>query len=284
MKFLNFRKNSNNLSVVFIIARPRSGTSALRDILRQAPSAAILPEIFHNDYLDNDNFFFNFFLKQISKDIKLALPSPENREKLLLDYIAYLEHRYSKGKHKKRILSVTVNYNSLHCLNTYWQNSHDVPYLFLLIEKFHFKVIHLVRENILAALISEERARQSGVWHLTKDGANDTRPPKARINTTTLVNELSERQREIRMLDEFLARRMPDRRLLVTYESLFPIGTNLPSAEILEKIRLFVGIDEVLAPETRFLRTAARSFSESVENFGDVANTLASTEYSRFIQ
>jgi len=272
------------MNVVFLIARPRSGTTALRDMLLQAPSAAILPEIFHNDYLDNENFFFNYYLKQISKDIKLALPSAENREKLLLDYLEFLVRRYSKGKHKKKVLSLTVNYNSLHCLNTYWQNTYDVPYLIQLIENLDFKVIHLVRENILAALISEERARQSGLWHLRKDGPNDTRPQKIRINTATLENELNERQREIRMLDEFLVRRMPDRRLMVTYESLFPANANLPSAEVLESIRLFTGIDEVLAPATRFLRTAAKSFSESVENFDDVAETLASTEYSRFIQ
>jgi len=282
MKILDSLKKIHSMNVVFIIARPRSGTSALRDMLKQSASAAILPEIFHNDYLDNENFFFNYYLKEISKDPELALPSPENRAKLLLGYFDYLKHRFSKGKRKKKVLSVTVNYNSLHCLNTYWQNSHEVPYLLRLIEKFNFKAIHLVRENLLATLISEERARQSGIWHLTKDGARDTRPSKVRIDTATLVNELEERRREIRMIDDFLSARMPDRRLLVTYESLFPTDKNLPSADVLDKIRLFAGVNETLAPETRFVRTAAKSFSESVENFQDVANTLSSTEYSQF--
>src|SRR5262249_28128910 len=149
--------------------RMRSGTTALREVLATNHHILQLGEVFHSEYLEDQRFFYNYFKERIVKNPNLALPSGDNRRVLFRDYVSDVKQRLGYDASMHHVLVVGVNYNSLQSLNNFWQNSLSPPYLLELIQTFNFGVLHLIRENLLRTLISERRARASGVWHIRSE-------------------------------------------------------------------------------------------------------------------
>src|SRR6187551_1816800 len=151
---------------VILLARPRSGTVALREIVADNPGVFMIGEIFHNKFVDKPVYYYNYYLQQITETPALALPSAENQTLLFSNYIKHATSKLMQAGRARDWLLFGINYNSLHSMNTYWQNIYDVPFVIQIIRKNGYHVVHLIRRNIVATAVSEMRAKITGVWHV----------------------------------------------------------------------------------------------------------------------
>src|SRR5579862_328478 len=149
-----------------LIARPRSGTTAFRLIVSRHRLITTAGEIFHGDYTDHPDRFYNYYLAAITREPKLALPASDHRITLFEGYVDQLCGRLQSRYPDREWVFLGINYNSLHSMNTYWQNIYEPPYLMQMLQWKGYPVVHIIRRNILAAAISEARAKATGVWHI----------------------------------------------------------------------------------------------------------------------
>jgi hypothetical protein len=267
------------MNPIVMIARPRSGTNALRDILKRSGGITVLGEVFHNRYADERLGFFTYFREMVARDPDLALPSEENRRALLIGYLRRL-HELT-GTPEARPLLFGVNYNSLHCLNTYWQNAHEPPFLVGLLRQLGWRVIHLIRRDVLGALVSELRAKRLGVWHARRSHGGKA-PEVARLHVPVgrLRFELEQREAEIEALEE--AFRKHPKALTVTYEELFD-ATGRPSEVVLARIGAFLDLPVPLRGETDFVKTRAAGIGDMVENLDEIRTALRGSRFERLV-
>src|ERR1700679_684232 len=101
--------HSVDCQLFVLIARPRSGTTALRSLLEGRSDLHVYGEIFDDKHIRKTGYFFNFYKEQLRRRATLALPSEGNRRFLFQKYIDELQLKAIKrGRH--RIL-VSANYN-----------------------------------------------------------------------------------------------------------------------------------------------------------------------------
>src|SRR5262249_24800742 len=148
-----------DLKPVVLIARPRSGTTALRGMLGCHPKVIALGEVFHEDYVEDPQCYYHFSLEKLTNNPALALPTPSNRSTLFTQYIKQLTQHFNHVALGKELFCLGINYNSLHSMNTFFQNSYDAPFLVQIIKRNSYHVVHLIRRNVLQAAISEMRAK-----------------------------------------------------------------------------------------------------------------------------
>lgn len=272
------RRSVREGGICALIARMRSGTTAFRQVLSTHPKVSALGEIFHNDSIEDRNYFYNYYLKAVQSDPTLALPSEQSRLRVFTEYLDYLRENLGLADGSGRILIVGINYNSLHSLNSYWQHPFSPPYIFQALRKSGISVIHMRRENLLRTLVSERRARLSGVWHLRSSGEQPT--TAIELNTRTLLLELEERQFEIDFMEKCLYRY--PRVLHLTYEESFQ-SDNTINNSVLERCAEFLGLQNEFNAATPFRPTAPPTLREAISNYEDVAQLLSGTRFAEYL-
>lgn len=190
------------------------------------------------------------------------------------DHLAEILHLKEKSEH---VLLLGVNYNSLHSLNYFWQNPLSPPHMLPLLRKLGVRVIHLRRTNILETLVSELRARQSGVWHIR--GEAEQAPPPVQVDTRTLMLELTDRAQEMALMRKWLSF---GEVLDLTYEDTF-LPDNAINPAVLEKCAAFLGVPNEFEAAVKYRRTRPSSLREAIENYDAVAALLAVTEFAELL-
>jgi hypothetical protein len=264
--------------ICILMARMRSGTTAFRDILATHPRVFSLGEIFHNHMLDNRLYFHNYFLQSVKQDPALSLPSEENRYKLFSDYISYIKSDLGLTEEDGRVLVLGINYNSLHSLNSYWQHPFTAPFLFQVLRRLKISIIHMRRENLLRTLVSEHRARRSGIWHRNSD--SEQQPMSIELNLQTLLAELEERHFEIGFIEKCLTK-YPNI-LNLTYEETFG-PNNVISHDVLARCAEFLDVGNGFSTVTGFRPTAPPTLREAISNYEDVARLLSETQFAIYL-
>jgi hypothetical protein len=263
---------------VILIARPRSGTTAFRDLLEGHPQLAVRGEIFHNQHGDKEDYYYHYFLQSVTRDPNLALPSAGNVARLFRGYIEHITDWQARVRKPKEWLLLSVNYNSLHVMNTFWQNFYQPPHLLTIIKHSNYHVIHMIRRNVVEAALSQLRAQRTGFWHL-RDG--ETAPPEAAarvvIAPQPFLAELRARQLEIELIETAL-RRYPHC-LTLEYETLYDdAGRSVPAA--MARVEEFLGLRHPVPIDTRFRRTRSANPGDWVENYDALRDALAGTEFA----
>jgi hypothetical protein len=255
----------------------RSGTTAFREVLASNPQISTLGEVFHSDFEDSPFTFYKYFQKKTGVHSDLALPSLANREELLRGYFDHLNTILGIKEQNDRVLLLGVNYNSLHSLNYFWQNPLSPPHMVALFHKLGNPVIHIRRINILETLVSEARARRSGVWHIK---AEAEQPPTAVwLNTGTLLAELEERAQEIRLVRRWLS---SGKVLELTYEEAFQ-PDNTVSRSVLQRCAAFLGTVDEFSAAVEYRRTRPTSLRRAISNYEAVTKRLAGTDFVKFL-
>ena len=108
-------------NVTVLLARQRSGTNALRDVLDSHPQVFCLPEVFQSQPSPKARHeveanYFNF-LDERRGQIKSVLTSEEAQEALFLEYLAYLDAFSEKPR-----MVVDIKYNSAHNVDAPWRD------------------------------------------------------------------------------------------------------------------------------------------------------------------
>ena len=146
-------KNTSKLKAV-ICAAQRSGTTAFHSVLRN--NDYFCPgEVFHPGREQEDSFFY--YLKNINNLNYLDVVS-KNQE-VWSDYLQYLN-----GLANSKDIILDIKYNSWHHFNSAWHQPVHPPRLLGLLPK-ETVVIHIIRRNIFAQVMSGEIAQKRGQFH-----------------------------------------------------------------------------------------------------------------------
>lgn len=260
------------MSICFLIARQRSGTSALGSVFNQHPRLRYFSEIFHNGHIGHDLNYFTFYLEKVRQDLLHSLPGA-NME-IFREYLEYL-----KSRSKDRIAIVDVKYNSTHHLNEFWQNPAGTPGFIRFLYKNDIPVIHLKRENILKGLISSQMARLNNVWH-TKD-VEAIRAHTLRLDPQTLVANLTETAEQAALIEKSLVRAR--HRLDLTYESLFDADGTI-SACARQSICDLFGLEAFPASKPIYVKQTNDDLRQVLENYDEIEKCLAGSAFAWMLE
>lgn len=139
------------------------------------------------------------------------------------------------------------------------------------------KVIHLIRKNHLDSVISGLYAKQTARPHIVDADEHEPHVVKVRINTASLIKELSAHKNSITIAKIFLFF-LPCRVCEIYYEDL--CATPIES---LGRIMAFLGIKEPYVANSFFRKIVRGSYQETIENYEEVRITLLNSPFARLL-
>jgi len=256
-----------------VVATQRSGTTLFRDILSSHNNVLALPEIFLEREKEKYTNYFFYLKNHINKSPEMCLPSREQQDKNFINYLSYLVSQ----SNNKKLISFDCKYNFfLGMFTPNYVNFSERPILFQLFQKYDVKVIHIIRENILATLVSSLLSMKNKLW--ATDNLDKVKHLTVHVDTSRLVEQLTNRQREV---DYFrtLFSGIPWT-LEISYEHLTNNG-NI-NGTLLESVSNFLEIKDSFTREPS-LKKIAPPLRECIENLKEVETVLLNTEFHKML-
>jgi hypothetical protein len=265
-------------SFVIMLARQRSGTNPLRDVLASHPQIFCTPEVFHelpspDAELEVETNFFNFLEEHPRGRDKRPL-SFEAQEEIFLDFLSYLRCFSDRD-----YIFVDVKYNSTHHLDEPWREITAQPTLFRFIKKHELRVLNLTRQNYLRFYLSLAKANATGQWTQAGDRKAGDREPKLTLDIADLLFSLalckSENDRIAQSFEDFAPLY-----LTFDYVDLAPeIGAPL-SSDVLGMIEKWLGVsNDFTQTASHYRKQSVLPLRDAIQNYGAVERALRGTEF-----
>ena len=246
---------------IVLLSVQRSGTNFLRRVIGSHPAIdPLFGEIFDPNHNGKGLSFFNFYQRVVADDPTLCLPN--NRIAAFEKYIEFLDENVAADHYV-----LDIKYASLRHMESYWPSNKEVLTQYIIDRQW--PVIHLIRTDLLAAILSQVRARETGVWMTKKSDHCDTF--STTVDPVGIVNSVAGRSHAIKKY----RRDFQGARLLELIYEKFVDAPNGISESDMERIREFLGVTDEFSrtPETRKLIT--RPMSQTIENYEDVLAAAA---------
>ena len=261
---------------IAIIGRPRSGTTALRVGWRKLKNIHVYDEIFHEVDANREENFLNFVdALSATPNAHLLTPSYKVRNTLFNAYVEHLDACTAKAAPEAQAYVCSINYNFLGALNCVTQSFEEPPRLLNYLGVHKFLIIHLVRRNLLASIISEMLAKQTGVWHLGYLSADKASQDSVRVDVDYLLRRLYLGHAE---LLTYAAQLQTQKSVLsVDYERLYLEDRRLDETEM-ARIEEFLGLNN-LPRVVGLAKTRVRKLRETIENIREVETALRWTQF-----
>jgi len=246
-----------------VLTTQRSGSSWLVDLLNDHPAVAAYAEMFRvtdttvPDYGATDVPRFEATVSRDNGSTSKAL--------------ARRRYAYLRGLERAHPGAQAVGFKLM------YDQTRDHPGLLSLLVARRARFIHLVRRDLLGAILSFDRAEQRGTWRYHKGDAI----PGARVraDTSDLLRRLDEREREIERFRRLL-RRLPARVIEVTYEDL-----SERHDEVLRRILRLLGVTpSTIELTSSLVPSAPPRSSEVLENPDDVRAALRGTRFEWLVR
>lgn len=170
---------------VFLIARPRSGTTVFGKMLQTHPKVVSIGEIFNEA---NPVSYFAFLQRQFTTSPDSILPSRSNR--LFLDYVDSCRTTALESNPRCRSVILDVKYDQAHLLCEPWLRVGRLPRLYFLVREKKWKVIDIHRRDPFRLNISNQIAIQSQIYHSSALEPGQKQTTKVHINAERLVEEV----------------------------------------------------------------------------------------------
>jgi hypothetical protein len=270
------RKAATYPSFIVLLARQRSGTNALREILETHPDISCLPEVF--SFIDKDSDdphkrepnFFNFLEKYASGDPRRMWP--DHHETLFLDFLEYL-----RCFRAKQYVVIDIKYMSTRFLTEPWARNITSPYLFDLITEYDLSVLNIGRKNYLRYFLSNEKAAQTGRYHTWAGDTKFKGDHPMRVDVGFLLETLEKCADE----DQSIRKRFAGypKFALYDYADIFPGRTEEVSSEFLESVAKWLDVPNVFSPVPHFKKQSVLPLAETIENFAEVQQALRGTSF-----
>jgi hypothetical protein len=265
-------------SFVILLARQRSGTNPLRDVLATHPQIFCTPEVFHElpspeAELEVETNFFNF-LEQHPRGHEKRPLSFEAQEEIFLDFLSYLRCFSDKS-----FVFVDVKYNSTHHLDEPWREITAQPTMFRFIKRHELRVLNLTRRNYLRYYLSLAKANLTGRWTEVNDRPTAEPEPSVTVDIADLLIILdlcrSENDRIAQSFDEF-----GPLYLTFDYQELVTASGAPISPEILDMIAAWLGIpNDFSQTASRYRKQSALPLRETIQNYAAVERALRGTGF-----
>jgi hypothetical protein len=267
-------------NVIVLLARQRSGTNALRDVLDSHSDVFCLPEVFQSEPSPKARFeveanYFNF-LEGRKDTVKEVLTSVDAQEQLFLDYLQFLG-TFSE----KRYMVVDIKYNSAHNVDGPWRDIAGEPTLFEFIRRHDMRVLNLTRLNYMRFYLSWVKTNLTRKYHLHashSDAPVKIEDESLRVDLDDLFFRLELCQSE----DRLISRMLGDypRYMAIEYEELFPQMGAPPSDEVLARVASWLGIEANFPKsQPRYRKQSVLPLAEAITNYEDVARALRGTDF-----
>jgi hypothetical protein len=272
----------NASDFIVMLARQRSGTNPLRDVLKTHRQLFCTPEVFHDTpskeaELEVETNFFGFLERHPLGTVKRAM-SMEVQGTIFLDFLEYLRCFTSK-----RFVLVDIKYNSAHHLDGPWRELSAQPDLFRFVKRNGVRVLNLTRRNALRSHISLLKANLTETWTLESSDGAPVADQAIRVDPVEMLHVL----RTSRAEDELVDRSFEDYSLRLTFDygELFPALGAPPSTSVLERIAKWLGIDHAFAQiEPRYRKQSALPLEHSILNYDEIATTLEGTGFEALLE
>jgi hypothetical protein len=271
--------------VTVLLARQRSGTNALRDVLDSHPDLFCLPEVFQAQPSPKARHeveanYFNF-LDERRDQVKGVLTSEETQEELFLDYIRFLGSFSEKPQ-----VVVDIKYNSAHNVDAPWRDLAAEPTLFAYIRRNGMRVLNLRRRNYLRYYLSWLKTEQTRKYHLHAsgpDGEVKVEDEGIMVNVEEMFFRLELCQAEDQLIHRMLGG-YPSY-MAIEYEELFPRIGAPPTDEVLEQVAGWLGIEpDFTKSQPRYRKQSVLPLEQAITNYGAVAEALGGTEFEYVLE
>ena len=265
-------------SIVILLARQRSGTNPLREVLGTHPQIFCTPEVFHelpspDADLEVETNFFNFFERHPRGRDKRPLTFAA-QEEIFLDFLSYLRCFSDKS-----FMFVDVKYNSTHHFDEPWREITAKPTLFRLITHHKIRVLNLTRRNYLRFHLSLLKANLTGRW--TETGLRTAREhdPRVTVDLRELLYILDLCGSE----DDLVQRTFADYGglyLALDYEDLVTKAGTAMSSDALRRIATWLGVrDDFDATASQYRKQSSLPLRQTIRNYAAVRGALRDTRF-----
>jgi hypothetical protein len=270
--------------VIVLLARQRSGTNALRDVLDSHSEVFCLPEIFQAEPSPKARYeveanYFNF-IDTHKDEVRQILTSKQAQERFFLEYLQFLG-----GFSEKRHLVIDIKYNSAHNVDGPWRDMAAEPTLFELIRHNRMRVLNLTRRNYLRYYLSWVKTEMTRKYHL--HASNSDAPAEVDDQGITVdLDDLFFRLELCQAEDRLIERMLGDypRYMAIEYERLFPRMGAPPSEEVLGRVATWLGIEaDFPKQQPRYRKQSVLSLSEAITNYAEVADALQGTDFEHVL-
>lgn len=272
-------------NVTVLLARQRSGTNALRDVLDSHPQLFCLPEVFQAQPSPKARYeveanYFNF-LDERRDGIKSVLTSEEAQEALFLEYLGFLGTFSEKPQ-----MVVDIKYNSAHNVDAPWRDLAAEPTLFAYIRRHGIRVLNLRRLNYLRYYLSWLKTESTRKYHLHASGPDGA----VKVEDEGIELDLDEmffRLELCRNEDQLIHRMLGGyaNYMAIEYEELFPRIGEPPADAVLERVAEWMGIGpDFTKSQPRYRKQSVLPLEQAIVNFGEVAEALRGTEFEYVLE
>jgi hypothetical protein len=260
--------------IIVMLARQRSGTNPLCDVLSSHPDVFCTPEVFHDRpspdaYLEVEANFFRF-LERHPKACLGRAPSWDEQQAMFLDFLDFLQTFT-----EKRFMVIDVKYNSTHHLNASWKFISAEPTMFAFIRNNDLRVLNLTRRNYLRYHVSQCKANLTQTWAAPVDTRH--RDDRIRIDVPTMLDDLELCRAE----NEIVTKSFADYRryLSLDYQELFPVMGAPISDDALGRISAWLGLGPEFKRDPTYRKQAVLGLRETIENYDEVEQALTGTPF-----
>ncbi|HEY6550188.1 MAG TPA: hypothetical protein VIY71_03195 [Solirubrobacterales bacterium] len=260
--------------VIVMLARQRSGTNPLRDVLDSHPDVFCTPEVFHDRPspeadLEVETNFFRFVEKHPAGGLRIAHDWAE-QEKIFQDFLVFL-----RNFTEKRFVVIDVKYNSTHHLNASWKFISAEPTLFPFIRSSHLRVLNLTRRNFLRYHLSQCKAELTQTWAARADGGH--KDGRIKVDIAAMVRSLELCRAENEVVDKSFENY--GRYLNIDYAELFPVIGEPVSDDALGRIAEWLGVEAAFENVPTYRKQAVLGLRETIENYEEVEEALRDTAF-----
>jgi LPS sulfotransferase NodH len=241
-----------------ILGTQRTGTILLMGLLDSHPEIACIGELFQHraDYVQHSVPRYRLYVTS----------SPKNR---ILDLVARRSLAWSY------LDSVFVTFDTpVVGFKLMIDQAIRFPSVVDYLKTHDFKIIGIVRQNLLKTHISRLRALETGVY-LSTDQADRVR---LQVPIDSLVEELVALERENEVIQRTLTRLGLDYRS-VTYESI----SGLSRDSELQRLLSFLDVDPNVHLEPQSTKITPDDLSQAIANYEEVTSILKGTAYQQFL-
>lgn len=280
---MSLLENPNSFAVV---GCQRSGTHMLREVLNSNPHIAVVSEpITHNP----DPYTWHTFLDSLPQAEMLPLNDAEAA--LLFDrYMENIRHKVGAtpepfgGRKTDPIwVGLDIKYNQLNSINIQFRDLCAPPFLIKYVVSHGFRIVHLIRRNVLHQAVSLVVANLRNVW---RNMDNSTIEGAYILPTRQVLGYMQWIESERR---EFVALTKAQDVLSCYYEDVVDDIAQIDGdgyfptdAKALAPIAEFLGVPNRFHYNDCRPKVLNRPYREFIENYDELVSAVRDSDFSHF--